>query len=206
MKDLQGYLKDSEVIAFFGAIKNARDYLLFRLLYKTGRRVSEILCLKVNDIEWEEGLVCWHILKKKDKEYTAVKLIDKKTLNILEGYINTNRLGKDDYLFQAERRKIWNNKRQPSKIINPHLSRYTVYYLTKKYCKKIGIEKVGNKLPHPHIFRHTFAVRMAKRMKFVGDIRKLQKMLEHTDMGITETYLQFNQEDMRELIEAEDII
>jgi site-specific recombinase XerD len=43
-------------------------------------------------------------------------------------------------------------------------------------------------------------------MKFVGDIRKLQKMLEHTDMGITETYLQFNQEDMRELIEAEDVI
>jgi len=206
MKDLQGYFKESEIVSFFAGIKNQRDLLLFRMLYKSGRRVSEILCLKVNDIDWIQGMISYQILKKKDKEYRALKLVDQKTLNILEKYIKDYELGENDYLFPQEKRRDTNSKGEKSIKICPHLSRCTAYYLTKKYAEKAGILKVGNKPPHPHCFRHTFAVRMAQKMTNPADMRKLQMWLEHADMAVTQTYLQFNQEDMRSIIESEDVI
>ena len=206
MKDLQGYFKESEIVSFFAGIKNPRDYILFRMLYKSGRRVSEILSLKVSDIDIMMGMISYHILKKKDKEYRALKLCDKKTLNILDKYINDYELKEDDYLFPQEKKRYTNSKGAISKTICPHLSRCTAYYLTKKYAKKAGILRVGNKPPHPHCFRHTFAVRMAQKMTNPADMRKLQMWLEHADLGVTQTYLQFNQEDMRSIIEAEDVI
>jgi len=206
MKDLQGYMTEADVISFFGVLKGLRDQLLFRLLYKTGRRVSEIISLKVNDIDWNLGMINYHILKKKDRDYRAMKPIDTITLRRMREYIEDKKLEKDDYLFMAEKRKTINNKGQSSMIICPHLSRKTVFWLMRKYCKKAGIGKIGHKMPHPHHWRHTFAVRMAQKMQTPAHVRKLQKLMEHSNLGITETYLQFNQEDMRELVEMDDII
>ena len=190
MKDLQGYFKESELLSFFGSLVSLRDRTLFRLLYKSGRRVSEVLSLKVKDIDWELSMINYHILKKKAKDYHAMKPIDNKTLALLSDYCHESEFEEDSYLFPKLKNRRLNNLGKPTVKPCEHMTRQAVWQIMQRQFKKLGIEKVGNKKPHPHHFRHTFAIRMAQKMKTPADIRKLQMLLEHSNLGQTETYLQ----------------
>jgi len=183
MKDLQGYFKSGERKAIYNACENLRDRVLIRLLWKTGRRVGEILMLKVGDINFQDRHILWNIEKKK-KPTKRIKPIDDFTLKLLKSYIESEGLQAFD------------------KVIN--ISRQRVFQIVRDRAAKVGIYYVGTKRPHPHHFRHSFAIDMVKRSTSAGDIRKVQQILEHSNLGTTESYLQFGSEDLREMIEQED--
>lgn len=191
MKDLSGYLKDSQIKKIYYAADKWRDKLLIRLLWKSGRRITEILNLKVKDIDFEEKRILWIILKKKIGKGEVVKswkTIDIKTLELLAWFINQLELKPDYYVINA------GNPFKP-------ITRQRAFQIVRRAGKLAGIEKVGEKKIHPHHFRHSFAVNMAHKLKSPADMRKLQKHLEHSHLGMTETYLQFGDFGLGELIE-----
>ncbi len=217
MKDKDGFFRDGqrENIINIGIsetinpkkllIKTPLEFkyiTLFRLLWTSGRRVSEVLPLKVNDIDFINHKIRFKILKKRkritepitkkkyyvsDKNYFKWKDIDSRTLETIKHHIFISKLRKEDYLFY----NTWNDKKP--------LSRQMVDLVLKKACKHIGIDYVGVKKPHCHHFRHSFSVDLAHRLKTPADLIKLKNALEHESIGTTEGYLQFSPEIKEEL-------
>ena len=190
MKDLQGFFRKGERKRIYNSCDSWRDKVLIRLLWKTGRRISEILQVKVKDIDFANSNVLFIILKKK-VPFKRWKPIDKFTMDLLHLYVSKGNLKKDHYLLHGG---------NPNKYI----SRQRAFQIVRRLCKKAGIEKVGNSLPHPHHFRHSFAIDLANRTKSAGDVRLLQMALEHSTLAMTQQYLQFGNSDLRKLIEDED--
>jgi len=187
MKDLSGYFKDGERERIYNACDSVRDKVLIRVLWKSGRRIGEVLMLKVSDIDFEQRDIVWNIEKKK-KPTRKRKPIDEFTLKLLKYFITNDNLKQTDFVFK-------------SPFSNLAITRQRAFQIVTRACEKAGIELVGEKRPHPHHFRHSFAIDMAKKLDSAADLRKLQMLLEHSNLGVTETYLQFGSEDLRSLIE-----
>lgn len=191
MKDLSGYIKPNQYSLLYNTAEKQRDKLLLRLLWKTGRRVSELLLLKVSDIDFEGRNIQWNILKKRNPK-KVIKPIDNFTAEILRIYIGNMGLREDDFVFDNGYGE------------NKPICRQYVFQIVRRIGKKAGISVVGEKQIHPHHFRHGFAVATAKKLKTPADIRKLQQIMEHATLSITENYLQFGNQELRELIEEEE--
>jgi len=189
MKDLTGFFGPEDRKNIYNSCDTWRDRVLIRLLWKSGRRISEILQVKVKDVDLNNGNVLFIILKKK-KPFKKWKPLDKFTLTLLQKYIELSGLKSEHYLLHGG---------QPNKYI----SRQRAFQIVRRLCKKAGIEKVGNTKPHPHHFRHSYAIDLARRSKSPADIRQVQKFMEHSTLGITEKYLQFGDSDLRNLIEED---
>ena len=197
MKDLQGYFKVGERKAIYNAAESPRDKVLIRLLWISGRRISEILNVRVHEIDFQINMISYHIEKKTEKvegvrqkkDLVKLKPIDSFTAGLLKWYIESQGLKSGQYLFESE--------------FNPGrpISRQRAFQVIRRIAEKAGVEKVGGCLPHPHHFRHSYAIDMAKKMKTPGDVRKLQMILEHSNLGVTEQYLQFADEELREMVE-----
>jgi integrase len=169
-------------------------------LARTGRRISEVVRndeygsgVKGKDINWEEGMIEFTILKKSPRKrrddgtlterrerIRKLKPVPKQLLIELKKYIDNYDLKDSDYLFDFTTRRA----RQIIVAIG----------------KKVGIEKVGNKQIHPHHFRHSFIVEGAKRVKNAQDLRLLQNMAEHSTINMTAEYMQFAPELERDLL------
>jgi integrase len=187
MSDLQGFFKPGQRELIYSHCTLPRDKLLVRLLWKTGRRIGEILMLKVSEVDFLNANILWHIEKKKH-DYPKWKPVDKETLKQLKEYVDLEDLQPDDFLFY-----------------NPYtyrpITRQRAFQIVQLAASKSNIFFVGTKKPHPHHFRHSFAIDKAKKLKSPADMRKLQQYMEHSSMGMTEHYLQFGDQDQRSLVE-----
>lgn len=189
MKDLQGFFKKGERQRIYNSCDTWRDRVLIRLLWKTGRRISEVLQLKVKDIDFQNQNILFIILKKKTP-FKRWKPIDQFTLSLLSKYLTMSGLKSEHYLIHGG---------DPNKYI----SRQRAFQIVRRLCRNAGIEKVGDSLPHPHHFRHSFAIDLAKRSKSPADIRQVQMAMEHSSLAMTEQYLQFGSSDLRALIQED---
>ena len=194
MKDKKDYLTIDEFSAILAYVKNPDHQLIFIILYKTGRRVSEVVGLaglKVEDIDFKKGLINFTILKKKP--------------------IKTEGL-------TAEQRAMIRKKMTPYKSLLPvkkelmnYLEKYCtgrtgrLFHVTRQYLnqvfKKAGKEAGLTKRVHLHMLRHSFAIKMAESAKNPADIEKLRLLLGHTNIEVTKSYLRFNPFDLREMVE-----
>ncbi len=143
-----------------------RDQAMFETLYATGMRVSEIINVKVSDVNLEEQTI--RVLGKGNKE--RIVIINNSAKQALENYIDKYRLQLQveltDYLFlNMKGRK---------------LSRQGFNYILKNYAKEVGISDIS-----PHIFRHSIATHMLNNG---GDLRLIQMLLGHANITTTEVY------------------
>jgi integrase len=213
MKDPEDWLQPEQVILLLDKVKqhNYRNYLLIKVALRTGRRIGELLKLKPEDIKMIGNRVeiYWNIEKKyrrikrpdgtfitrNDKQgkkryatetiaFRSNKPIDGSTYLELSKYIQDNNIPQNGYIFS--------NQSDWSKPI----TRQHVWRLVKRYAKDIGLPWI-----HPHTTRHTFAAIIAQNMKSPADLRKLQMLLEHSNIQITEGYLNFAQQEVSDLLE-----
>ena len=189
MQDLTGYFRTGQREAIYNACKTDRDKLIIKLLWKTGRRIGEVLLIKIKDLDFEQNNILWNIEKKK-KEHRAWKPIDSETMEQVKLYVEKEGLTTESFLF-------------PSNSGSGHITRQWVFNVVRKACADCGINYVGGKQPHPHHFRHSFAIEKARKMKSPADLRKLQMYMEHATIDMTQNYLQFGDEEMRSLVEDE---
>lgn len=187
MQDLQGFFKEGEREKIYKACEVPRDELLIRLLWKSGRRIGELLQLRVQDIDFKKGMILWNISKKRTLK-KAWKPMDTKTMQLLAWYVSYFQLEPDEYILHAYDRKRPITQQRCDQIV-------------KRLCKKVGILKVGNTKPHCHHFRHSYAIDLINKSQKASGIRLVQQALEHSNLKMTEAYLQFSPEELRELVE-----
>ena len=155
-----------------------RNKAMLELMYATGLRVSELVNLKVYDVNLEEALV--KTMGKGSKE--RIIPIGDYALNALKIYINDYRstLFKrevNDYLFL-------NNHGKP-------MTRQGFFKIIKKLALEQGIKKDFS----PHTLRHSFATHL---LSHGADLRIIQELLGHSDVSTTQIYTHMSNEQLED--------
>jgi len=205
MKDKGAYVSPEIIEKVIKASeKNMQHHLLLSFLWKTGNRVSEILELKFKDIHEDLGKISFPILKKRQVKGEAPRMLKDVPTSLIED-VNKWRMFRETYLIEQIHRY-----REDAYIFreftrtderNKHFTRSGVYRMVRRYFGRVGINKVGDGLPHPHLFRHSFAVHFARNSKSPHDLVVLKNYLGHSSINMTMTYLQFTQQDVKETLD-----
>lgn len=148
------------------SIKGIRDKALLELMYATGIRVSELINLKIEDVNLQLG----YIVCKNDKKNRVIPFGNKVKVS-LSKYMYDSR--KDEETEKVE----WLFLNYTGK----QMSRQGVWKIIKAYADKAGIEKEIT----PHTLRHSFASHILKSGK---NIKEVQEIMGHTDIVSTSIY------------------
>lgn len=154
-----------------------RDRAMLELLYATGLRVSELVGLRVADLNMERGFVT--VLGKGSRE-RVVPIGDAASVAIRE-YMERGRpvilSGRDSrHLFVSSRRR--------------GMTRQMFWERIRHYAKKAGISRNIS----PHTLRHSFATHLLANG---ADLRAVQMMLGHSDISTTQIYTHITKERLR---------
>ena len=142
---------------------------ILHLLYASGLRVSELTSLKVADVDFENLLLRVHGKGSKERIVPAAPQVMKQLHNYLTGarIELTEAIPLSPYLFVSRRGR--------------KLDRERIWAIIKSAALQAGIEKNI----HPHTLRHSFASHLLANG---ADLRAIQEMLGHADIGTTELY------------------
>lgn len=157
----------------------SRDRAMLELMYATGLRASELINLKMNDINWQVGFLS--TMGKGGKG--RIIPIGRCAYDCLSRYVEESRPGlikgrQNDMLFL-------NRSGQG-------LTRQGFWKIVKKYALMAGL---GKKV-HPHTFRHSFATHL---LEGGADLRSVQMMLGHADISTTQIYTHVTRERLKEI-------
>ena len=140
------------------------------MLYGCGLRVSEIINLRKEDLNFSESLLHIRLSKgKKDRFIKIPESIDKE----LQSYFNIN---ENEFLFPSNR--------------GGGLTTATIRAIVENAGRKAGIKKEV----YPHLLRHSFATHLLENGT---DLRVIQKLLGHADIKTTQIYTQISQASVR---------
>lgn len=186
-KRLPGYLSLDEIERLLTqpdqrTSAGIRDAAMLELLYATGLRVSELLQVKVSDIQFEMGVL--RCLGKGSKERLIP--IGKKALTALERYL------------AAARPKLARHQAGGTLFVNQRgrpLTRQGFWKILRAYGRQAGIR---TRLT-PHRLRHSFATHLLERG---ADLRSVQLLLGHADISTTQIYTHVAQERLKQIYRA----
>lgn len=156
-----------------------RDRTMLEVLYATGMRVSELVNLKINQVDTELSYV--RCLGKGNKERM-----------IPMGKIASRYL--QEYLEEA-RPLLIKNPQEKYLFINYRggpLTRQGFWKIIKKYARKKGVEKEIT----PHTIRHSFATHLLANG---ADLRSVQELLGHADISTTQIYTHLTKSRLKEV-------
>jgi len=153
-------LSDEEVFSLLTACTNTKHKAILYLLYGAGLRRSEVLNLKIADIDSKCMII--HIKAGKGKKDRSV-MLDLKVLEVLRDYVREHR--PKEYVFNGQ-----NN--------SPQYSASSIEQLVRDYGVKAGIKK----RVHPHLLRHNFATGVLENG---GSLYDAQVLLGHDDPRTT---------------------
>jgi integrase/recombinase XerD len=158
-----------------------RNHCIIEVLYGCGLRVSELIDIKISNINFKENYI--KVIGKGNKirfvplaHYTA---------DLLQAYIKDVR----------SKIKI-NKKHEDTLFLNSRgtsMSRVIVFLIIKELTDKAGVSKKIS----PHTFRHSFATHL---MQNGADLRFIQEMLGHSSITTTQVYTHLKTEELRDVI------
>lgn len=146
--------------------KGARDRAMLEVLYASGIRVTELMNLKLEDVNLELGYIRCSGTKER------IIPIGKVALNVLEVYINNYR----QYFAKG--------KNDDTLFLNFHgqkMTRQGFWKIIKYYATMAEIDKEIT----PHTLRHSFAAHLIENG---ADLKSVQQMLGHSDISTTQIY------------------
>lgn len=210
MRDTGDYINSETYLKLLEACIEPEVRMLIIILWKTGRRDSEILggklkrkdksgsiyfvdCegLKPKDIDWHNKLITFCILKKKSQNIIKKpKPVDETLLSELNAYISSNGIGLNDKIISKTRQ--WFDLK------------------LKRLTNETGITTISGRRLHAHCFRHSWNAQAAKLARSPEDIALQKNYMEHSTENITMSYyMNFGESRMRKLIEKmgeEDVV
>lgn len=175
-KKLPLYLSIDEIIHLLDGINNEdlptksplRDKAVFELLYATGVRCSELVTIKMNDIDFEQKII--NVMGKGKKE--RIVLFGSMAFKKISAYIESEREHcSSPYLFLNNR--------------NEQLTSRSVQRILEMFRKFLKIERKIT----PHKIRHSFATHLLNQG---ADLRFVQELLGHKTIASTEKYTHLN--------------
>tara|TARA_B110000908_G_C10178886_1_gene414624 strand:+ start:42 stop:911 length:870 start_codon:yes stop_codon:yes gene_type:complete len=148
-------------VEFEEGIVGERNKLIIELFYVTGIRLSELINIKISDIDFNNNLI--KVLGKRNKERLIP--LASSMIGELRSFIEKN--PQNQFLFtNLDGKKLYTK---------------LVYRIVKKYISKIS--SVNKK--SPHILRHTFATHMLNNG---ADINAIKELLGHANLSATQVY------------------
>ena len=157
-----------------------RDKTIISMMYSSGLRISEVLDIKLNDLNLSESFIS--VIGKGNKQ--RIIPFGEKALTLLNTYLNKYRskfLKQKDsggYLFLNNR--------------GEKLSRVSIWKIIKKHSRVLDNEKNIT----PHVFRHSFATHL---IEGGADLRAVQMMLGHSDITTTQIYTHLDKTYLKEM-------
>jgi integrase/recombinase XerD len=159
-----------------------RDAAMLCLLYATGLRVSELVALRLQDLHWEVEAL--RTIGKGNKE--RVVPVARPALDLVRRYVLDIR---PRYAVRADEDTVFLNRR------GRRLTRVRFWMLVKQYALQAGVHREVS----PHTLRHSFATHL---LEGGADLRAIQEMLGHADLGTTEIYTHTSDALLRETYEG----
>ena len=161
-----------------------RDRAMLELMYAAGLRASEVGVLKVNDYSREMGIV--KVIGKGNKHRIvpigepAIAAVERYLAELRPHLVRFND-GRDGF------RLLLSNSGRP-------VERVAVWQIVRKHALLAGIRGV-----HPHLLRHSFATHLVAGG---ADLRVIQELLGHADIGTTQVYTHVDRSHLRDTIAA----
>lgn len=182
---LPEYLSTEEVDALENSIdltsnEGHRNRAIIEVFFSCGLRVSELTNLKLSDLFLPQGFI--RVNGKGGKQRLVP--ISERAIHELELWFDDRRQmnikpGEEDYVFLNRR--------------GHHLTRTMILIMVKRQAEAAGIKKTIS----PHTLRHSFATAL---LKGGADLRIIQELLGHADLGTTEIYTHMDDESLRQEI------
>lgn len=159
-----------------------RNKAMLETMYSCGLRVSELVNLRLSNLNFNEGFI--HVIGKGSKErIVPIGSIAIKHINIyikaVRNHQQNIKKGNEDVVFLNRR--------------GSKLTRVMIFTIIKQLCEKSGI----NKTISPHTLRHSFATHLVEGG---ADLRAVQEMLGHESITTTEIYTHLDRDYLRQAI------
>tara|TARA_Y100000034_G_scaffold134744_1_gene204056 strand:+ start:528 stop:1355 length:828 start_codon:yes stop_codon:yes gene_type:complete len=173
-KRIPSVLTKEEIKKLLTTISNKKSKLMITLLYAAGLRVSELINLKTEDINFEEKI--GHVRQGKGRKDRIFNLPEN-LLKPLQKQVESQKNLQQQLLFSGRKGVL--SSRNIQKIVS-------------SIAKKAGIEKDV----HPHTLRHSFATHLLENKV---DIRFIQEMLGHSDLSTTQIYTHVSRAELKKI-------
>ena len=156
-----------------------RDRTMLEVLYATGLRVSELVNLKLAQVNLNQGVL--RIVGKGDRERMIP--LGEEAMQWLQQFLQGPRVEillerQTDYLFPTRR--------------GDRMTRQAFWHIIKRYAKKASVAKELS----PHTLRHAFATHL---LDHGADLRVVQMLLGHSDLSTTQIYTHVARERLKDL-------
>jgi site-specific recombinase XerD len=171
-KTLPEILTRDEIKKLIDNTANIKHKLIIKLIYGCGLRISELINLKKEDINFNENLIKVKLAKGRKDRFV------KSPNSIKEELMSYGRLNNQEILFPSAR--------------GGKLTTATIQAILKNASKKAGIKK----RVYPHLLRHSFATHLLEQGT---DLRIIQKLLGHSSIKTTQIYTQISQASIKNI-------
>lgn len=161
-----------------------RDRAMLELIYAAGLRVSELVRLRLEEVNLRQGVV--RVVGKGNKERLVP--LGEHAIDWLERYLRT---GRDQLLERVDKTTgvLFVTRRGGG------MTRQSFWYIIKRYAKQAGITKPLS----PHTLRHAFATHLINHN---ADLRAVQLLLGHSSLSTTQIYTHVATERLKNLYAA----
>ena len=183
-RSLPRSLSEAEVEALLAAPAVAdplghRDRTMLEVLYATGLRVSELVHLKLGQVNMNQGVI--RVLGKGNRERLIP--LGEEAMRWLRSFIDGARADilldrSTDFLFPTRR--------------GDRMTRQAFWHIIKRYARKAAVDRDLS----PHTLRHAFATHL---LNHGADLRVVQMLLGHSDLSTTQIYTHVARERLKEL-------
>ncbi|HOT14328.1 MAG TPA: tyrosine-type recombinase/integrase [Bacteroidales bacterium] len=173
-------LSEAEVEAIFDKVRNIKHRAMLMMMYAGGLRISEVLQLKIKDIQGERKMIYIQGGKGNKDRYTV---LSDKLLVLLREYYKVYR--PKEYLFEGQYGGAY--------------SAESIRSVLKRAIEESNL----NKRVTPHMLRHSFATHLLERGT---DLRYIQEMLGHESTKTTEIYTHVSKKQISKIISPADFL
>ncbi|MEA3463992.1 MAG: site-specific tyrosine recombinase/integron integrase [Patescibacteria group bacterium] len=173
-KKLPIVLSKQEIIRMIAATDNLKHKLIIQILYGSGLRVSEVVSLRINDIDFNRRMI---IVKAGKGRKDRMTILSKQILKNIDKYLE--QYHPLVYLFESYEAGKKMNIRSAQKVVMDAV-------------KKAGISKKAN----AHSLRHSFATHL---LEAGTDIRYIQALLGHVRLETTQVYTKVANNKLRDI-------
>jgi site-specific recombinase XerD len=173
-RKLPEVLSQNDIPRILQSVNNEKHRAILTLTYSAGLRISEVVHLKIEDIDGERMLIHVRQGKGRNARYT---ILSREALKVLRNYI------------KAYRPKTW---LFPGGKEGKHLTERSVQKIFERALKKAGIKKDVS----IHSLRHSFATHLLENGT---DLRYIQELLGHKHSKTTEIYTHVSEKEMRRI-------